>query len=66
MSRILRDRFGGYATYLKNTKEYLHSQAKYSKGEQSIQSAANIVGLNSPKEFHQEEKEEEGGDKQLK
>lgn len=44
-----------YLSYLKNTKDYLVLQAKYCKGERSIEEAAGIVGLKLPKTYQETE-----------
>ena len=40
-----------YLNYLKSTRENLQLQARYCKGERSIEDAANIVGLRLPKTY---------------
>ena len=49
-----------YLSYLKSTKSTLDLYAKYCKGERSIESSANLVGLKLPKLY--KENESGGGD----
>ena len=49
-----------YLTYLKSTKATLDLYAKYCKGERTIESSANLVGLKLPKLY--QENESGGGD----
>ena len=46
-----------YESYLRSTRETLNLYAKYSKGERSTESAANIVGLKLPKLYQEPSKE---------
>ena len=46
-----------YESYLRSNRETLNLYAKYSKGERSTESAANIVGLKLPKLYQEPSKE---------
>jgi hypothetical protein len=49
-----------YLTYLQSTKATLDLYAKYCKGERSIESSANLVGLKLPKLYQENESDSDG------